>query len=124
MDSQNMKYLIPKKTSSAGNSTMAILKTLREIIAGRNMLVTVPFSAPYFSASVARGHRHLLIIKVIPSIKMAINAKSKTQLNVFVMPLYRIKVRQPTIKKNIRLCTSFMKNILSNTLEIIKHKLR
>jgi hypothetical protein len=85
-----MKCLIPKKTSSAGNSTIAILKTLREIIAGRNMSVTVPFSAPYFSASVVRGHRHLLRIKVIPSIKKAINAKSKIQLNVFVMPLYRI----------------------------------
>jgi len=85
-----MKYLIPKKTSSTGNSTMAILKILRDIIAGRNISVTVPFSAPYFSASVVRGHRHLLIIKVIPSIRKAINANSKIQLNVFVMPLYRI----------------------------------
>jgi len=58
-----MKYLIPKKTSSAGNSTIAILKTLRDIIAGRNMSVAVPFSAPYFSASEVRGHRHLLFIK-------------------------------------------------------------
>ena len=85
-----MKYLIPKKMSSAGNNTIAILKTLREIIAGRNMSVTVPFSAPYFSASEVRGHRHLLRIRVIPSIRKAINANSKTQLNVLVMLLYRI----------------------------------
>ena len=82
-----MKYLIPKRASSAGNSTMAILKTLREIICGRNISVTVPVLAPYFSASVVRGHRHLLMITVIPSIKIAANAKSKSQLNVFVIPL-------------------------------------
>ena len=69
---------------------MAILKTLREIIAGRNMSVTVPFSALYFSASVVRGHRHLLRIKIMPSIRKAMSARSKAQLNVFAMPQYRI----------------------------------
>ena len=66
---------------------MVILKTLREIIAGRNISVILPFSAPYFSASVVRGQRHLLSIKAIPSIKIAIIAKNKIQLNILVTPL-------------------------------------
>ena len=36
------------------------------------MSVTEPFSAPYFSARVASGHRHLLRIRAMPSIIIAI----------------------------------------------------
>lgn len=86
MNNQPMKYLIPRRTSSAVNNTADPLKTFRAIIAGRKMSVTDPFSAPYFSARVASGHRHLLRIKVTPSMKMVTNAMSKTQLKVLVTP--------------------------------------
>ena len=60
--------------------------TLRVIQVGRKMPVTEPLSAPYFSARIASGHRHLLRIRVVPSIKIAITAVSKAQLKVLVTP--------------------------------------
>jgi hypothetical protein len=92
---------MPNKTSSAGNNTIAILKTLRAMTPGRNISVTEPLSAPYFSAREVRGHRHLLRINTIPSMKMAAIAMSKTQLKVFVTPAYRMYSRHADIKKNI-----------------------
>ncbi len=62
------------------------LKTLRAIQVGRKISVTEPFSAPYFSARVASGHRHLLRIRTVPSMKIAITAMSKIQLKVLVTP--------------------------------------
>ena len=84
MRTHKIKYLMPNKISSAGNKTIAILRTLREMAPGQNISVTEPFSAPYFSAREVRGHRHLLIINTIPSVKMATNANSRIQLKVLV----------------------------------------
>ena len=65
---------------------MEPVKTLRAIQVGRKMSVTEPFSAPYFSARVASGHRHLLGISAVPSMRIAITAMSKIQLKVLVTP--------------------------------------
>ena len=81
-----MKYLTPNKIISVGNRTIEILKTLREIISGRNISVTVPFSAPCFSAREVRGHRHLLKNNIRPSMRMAMIVISKIILNVLVIP--------------------------------------
>lgn len=86
MNNQPVKYLIPRRTSSAVNNSVDPLKIFRAIIDGRKMSVTEPFSAPYFSARVVSGHRHLLRIKAAPSMKMATIAMSKTQLKVLVTP--------------------------------------
>ena len=87
MTNQPMKYLIPRRPSSAINKNKDTLKRFRAMTFGRNMSVIVPFSAPYFSAREVSGHRPLLRSITIPSIKIVINAKSKTQLNILVMPL-------------------------------------
>ena len=78
---------MPRRPSSAINNHKDTLKQFRAITLGRNKSVIVPFAAPYLSAREVSGHFPLLKSNAIPSTKIAINAKSKTQLNVLVMPL-------------------------------------
>jgi hypothetical protein len=61
------------------------LKILRAIQSGKKISVTEPFSAPWFSARVVKGHLPLLASSNMPLIKieaMAINVK---QLNILKM---------------------------------------
>jgi len=62
------------------------LKILRAIQSGRKISVTEPFSAPWFSARVVKGHLPLFIRSNNPLTKIEAIAINNNILKVFVIP--------------------------------------
>jgi hypothetical protein len=78
------------KTNSAKNKILETLNILRAIQPGRKRSITVPRSAPCFSARFVKGHTPLLTRRIKPFNKIELTAIKRIQLKVLVMPANRM----------------------------------